>query len=261
MVVRMKKSLIYFFYNIKILFRHKTNFILELANIIFNQLISLTFLYIIASTLPKLEGWSINELILVYGYLMLNKGVADLASSGLYDIEMLIRNGKLDTLLIRPMPVLKQILLSRIDFVHVVNISLGVGLVIYSFTVISAIHIFTILIISLLFLILSIIVIFSLRLISMSIAFWTQTSFPIAMSIENVSDFAKYPISIYNYPIEFILTFILPFAFLSYFPVSIILGKLHFAFVFKFIAIVPVICMISLFVWSKGLKRYESSGH
>jgi len=260
--INMKKYVCYLKYNFKTMVRHKANFILDLFNLLLNQAISILFLYIIATNLPELGGWNITELILIYGYFLLNKGTADFLTTGLYSIEGLIQQGGLDTLIVKPMSIIQQILVSKIDLSQIVNITIGFSLIISSIASLGITSIFRVLLISIGFLLVSILVIFSLRLISMSIAFWTQTSFPVAISIDNISVFAKYPLNIYSISLEKILTIILPYAFIAYFPVALVLGKIAVTTTISYIVfVIPVIFLLSLLIWKKGLQRYESSGH
>ena len=71
---------------------------------------------------------------------------------------------------------------------------------------------------------------------------------------------AEYPISIYKKGMIFIFTFIIPYAFINYYPLLFILGKnnnILFAFspILVFIYLIP--CLI---IFNIGLKRYSSAG-
>ena len=103
-------------------------------------------------------------------------------------------------------------------------------------------------------------VVFSIRLICMSVSFWTLTSFPVAIAVDNVSDFAKYPTSIYNKGVKFILDYIIPFAVLAYFP-TLVLLKGDVKVLFVSVAITVVLFLLSMIVWRIGIKNYKSSGH
>ena len=64
-----------------------------------------------------------------------------------------------------------------------------------------------------------------IKLITSSIAFWTKRSGHITHMFYMVNDFAKYPTTIYNRVLSFIITFIIPFAFTAFFPASYFLGN------------------------------------
>lgn len=249
-------------YNFKVFISQKVDFMLNILSVILNQFITLMFFYIIVTKLPNLKGWSLNSLILVYGLYLFNKGGADLFSAGAYNLETLIQEGTLDSFITKPIPVLLQVFVSQFDFFQLVNIFVGIVLLGFLFykDVIS-LNIFSIVCIAF-FQIDSVILVFFLKVLTMSIAFWTQTGYPVTSSVDNLSEFAKYPLSIYKRFVSFVLTFIFPYAFLSFFPALILLSISNiYMCVLITIVVTLIIIIISLLIWTKGLKRYESSGH
>ena len=94
----------------------------------------------------------------------------------------------------------------------------------------------------------------------MTVAFWTLTSFPIAIAVDNVSNFSKYPSVIYHKSLGFILNYLLPFSVIAYYPILVIL-KEQYIYLYMSLLIVSIMLIIALFVWKIGLKNYKSSGH
>jgi ABC-2 type transport system permease protein len=76
-----------------------------------------------------------------------------------------------------------------------------------------------------------------------------------------ISNFAKYPMSIYSNAIKGVLTFIIPFAFTGYYPGAYFLGKesMFMGVIMTFLVAV-IGTFIAYFVWLAGIKAYESSG-
>ena len=71
---------------------------------------------------------------------------------------------------------------------------------------------------------------------------------------------AQYPISIFNKGFRFFFTFIVPFAFVNYYPLLYLLDiKTN-----KLLIISPILTIIyliiSIFVFYRGVKRYSSTG-
>ena len=75
------------------------------------------------------------------------------------------------------------------------------------------------------------------------------------------NDFAKYPISIYNSLLRWLISFIVPFAFTAYYPASYFLqDKDVFFNIGGLILISLIFFCISLKLWDRGLDAYESAG-
>jgi len=257
----LKTYKIFFLQYLKSMLSHKIDFILNVLSISLNQLISLIFLYIIHTTVPNLNGWSTDELLLLYSLFLFNKGLAGFFTNGLYDIEYYIKKGELDRYLIRPVSPLTQILMGNVDFTQIVNIVAGIGLLIYTIPSLNVILNVKTCLIFTTFTLISLVLFFSIKLLTMSIAFWTLTSFPLTIAVENLSDFSKYPINIFPQEIKFILIFILPWAFISYYPAAYLLLRLtNYLYILLAIIISCVLFIISIYTWKKGLKHYGSAG-
>lgn len=244
----------------KSLKKHKIDTLLSFLNICANQVISILFLYIIFESVPSLHGYSKDELLLIYGIFVFNKGIAAFFTESLYEIESQVKAGTFDGILVRPVRPIIQIMGLNLGFGEFVNIGIGLAMIITMLPVVKTKMTIWDIIIIILFVLLSVIVVFSIRLICMSVSFWTLTSFPIAIAVDNVSDFAKYPTSIYNKGVKFILDYIIPFAVLAYFP-TLVLLKGDVKVLLVSLAVTVVLFVLSMIVWRFGIKSYKSSGH
>lgn len=102
----------------------------------------------------------------------------------------------------------------------------------------------------------------SIKLLRASLSFWTMNSMQVMVTIYNISDFAKYPITIFPAMIQTLITYIVPFAFVSFFPAFVLLNQADGVSILiqSFIAL-SITLSLALFVWNKGLKGFQSSGH
>jgi ABC-2 type transport system permease protein len=101
----------------------------------------------------------------------------------------------------------------------------------------------------------------SIKLLFASIAFWIKFSQAVLFMNYQVSDFAKYPLSIYSKWMKVILSFIIPFAFTAYYPAGYFVGKVNLKFAALGTCLVSIIMFaIAYTVWLMGIKAYESAG-
>ena len=101
-----------------------------------------------------------------------------------------------------------------------------------------------------------------IKLFFASLAFWVKNSGGILQLAYNMSDFAKYPISIYSKPIQLILSTLVPFAFVAFYPATYFLAgnaALKLIGVEVLIAIMGWVIAYSTF--NKGISIYESAGN
>jgi ABC-2 type transport system permease protein len=97
-------------------------------------------------------------------------------------------------------------------------------------------------------------------------AFWIVRSEAIqGIFFWNLKDFIRYPISIYHVSIQVVLTLIIPYAFVSFYPAQYFLSKNDFLIfhpVFRFLAPIVGALMFAgaIAFWNLGVKHYESTG-
>jgi ABC-2 type transport system permease protein len=108
---------------------------------------------------------------------------------------------------------------------------------------------------------------FGINLAIATSSFWfirNDTLRWVIMSLEQ--EFSRYPISIYQRGVRVILAFVLPFAFMNYFPATFLLHKhedgLHLnPIVGLFTPVVGACVLAAAYAfWRIGLNRYQGTG-
>jgi ABC-2 type transport system permease protein len=103
----------------------------------------------------------------------------------------------------------------------------------------------------------------AVKLLYASLAFWMKVSGPVLNTAYTLSDFAKYPINIYEKSVRFVITWIVPFGYVAYIPATYFLREkvnpLTSIGVECLIAV--VLFAIAYAVFDKGSKTYESTGN
>ncbi|MCB4987084.1 ABC-2 family transporter protein, partial [Streptococcus mutans] len=88
---------------IKQILEYKADFIIGLTGVIVSQGFTLVFLSIIFSKIPRLVGWSFHDIMFIYGFSLLPKGIDHLFFDNLWALgQRLIRRGDFDKYLLRP---------------------------------------------------------------------------------------------------------------------------------------------------------------
>ena len=101
----------------------------------------------------------------------------------------------------------------------------------------------------------------AIKIAGAALALWIKSSGSILQIFYMTSDFAKYPVTIYNGFIKNIVTYIIPFAFTAYYPASYILRGNNPWFCFGAgTGIAVVLLTLSILLWNRGIKSYESAG-
>ena len=226
---------------------------------------------VIFSKFNNINGWSYYEVLFLF-----NINWISYSFSGLFfwapmlNLGETIRNGEFDSYLIRPMDPLAHIVLKQFQYTFIARLFLAL-----IFFADSIIHLGVVWNISkVIFLIVTVFsgfVIHSAILVLIgAISFWIiqNREFGKLLSDNNngIRTFIDFPVSIYKKGIQFVLTFIFPYAFINFYPATFILNKAGegiFQPVFQYMAPVVAISLAVLAwkIWNRGLRRYNSIGN
>ena len=225
------------------------------------QAVEIIFIWIVFQNTENLAGWNFMQIMLLYGITLLSVGIADFCFDALYDIgPKYIREGDFDKILLRPVHPLLSIIGGSKEFTSLGYFLLGLIITIIMLVKL-AIQITIFLILKIVFFsIVGALIIGGINTICSISSFWTYRSNEFIWSVYQIYTFAQYPIDIYNGFIKFLITVILPFAFVAYFPTMNYLGwDIYLIYLSPIVAI--VLWIIAVKVWNLALNKYRSTGN
>ncbi|MFB6199504.1 MAG: ABC transporter permease [Candidatus Nanohaloarchaea archaeon] len=264
--MKMKKHLRiylqYFVQYLKTRLVYKTDFLLGLTSQLTSLIVSLAFLTLIFTRVESINGWTFNQLLLLAGF---GGFVMNLHHIFLFNIYMLGRKyivkGKMDRLLVRPLNPLFQVYADGVSDDNISKFIANAALIIYAASQLS-INLTLVKIVYTFLAVFSGVMIFAgIFLLFASTAFWTGRSRSAMWLVFNLTDFRKYPFGIYSVPLQALLTTLVPLAFASFFPVTLLIGKPGWE-VWQIVTLFagPVFYLVAYRFWKFGLSNYSSTG-
>lgn len=247
---------------IKTLIEYRMDFILGLVGFLFVQAVGVIFINLIFNVIPSLKGWSFYEILFIYGFAQIPRGIDHVFTDQLWIFSwQTILEGKFDKYLVRPLNPLFQVIVEKFQPDGFGEIIIGTILLVISWINLGLeISVWRILVL-ITVIIFSSFIYTAIKLAITSIAFWVKFAQSYLFMVYQLSTFVKYPITIYPVWIKGILTFIIPFAFTGYYPSAYFLGREDF---FSGILLTCIVGVVSSFIayriWLIGMGRYESSG-
>ncbi|HER5554953.1 TPA: ABC-2 family transporter protein [Streptococcus pyogenes] len=245
---------------IKQILEYKADFIIGLSGVLISQYFTLVFLSIIFSKIPKLVGWSFYEIMFIYGFSLLPKGIDHLLFDNLWALgQRLIRKGEFDKYLLRPISPLFHVMVETFQVDALGEIIFALILLFYTLPYMDwTFPRIMILIMSIFF---ATLIYTSIKVIAASISFWSKQSGGLLYIFYMFNDFAKYPVTIYNSTIRWVISYILPFAFTAFYPASYFLTKKNFLYNIGGLIFISILfSLLSIRIWDKGINNYESAG-
>lgn len=248
---------------IKGLLQSKVNFLIGFIGFLVGQITSLFFLSVVFNNIHSLNGWSFNEMLFIYGFSQIPKGLDHFFTDNIWNLSArIVVKGEFDKYLLRPINPLFHLISETLQPDAFGELIVGCTIIIYSCTKMHlSFNIFNF-ITFLLIVFFGAIIYFSIKLFVASLSFWIKKSLSILKIIYSFSDFAKYPLSIYPKWINFLITILFPFAFTACIPATAFLGKSNLLQITLYTLISAFISWkISYFAWNVGINHYESSGN
>lgn len=248
---------------LKTIMQSKIDFLMGLFGFFFTQVMGIAFLYLVFQQIPSLQGWTLDQLIFIYGFAQIPRGIDHLFTDNIWMVAWrLVISGDFDRYMLRPMNLFFQVISEKLQPDALGELLVGTILIVRSFSkgivIIDAMHmmLFFVSILA------GALIYTSIKLFFASLAFWVKISGPFLQTAYEMADFAKYPTEIYAKGIRFLITWVIPFAFVAYLPASFFLKSSTSA------GIIGIECGIALIFWciayavfNRGTHVYESAGN
>lgn len=246
---------------IKSRLEYKTSFVLDSISQFF---VFFSLYYTIIGMFTKfsnIKEYTIYEVLLCFGIIHFGFSVSETFFRGFDRFEDLIIDGSLDRFLVRPQNLIAQVFASEIDFVKIFRILQSIIILIISLIKLNINwSIYKIINLSLM-LLASTIIFLSLFILTASYCFITIQG----LEVKNIltdggKHMAQYPIDIYKSFIKKFFTYIIPYAFINYYPLMYFLNKTDNKIYILSPIVVLFFFIISIFCFNFGLKHYSSTG-
>jgi ABC-2 type transport system permease protein len=228
-------------------------------------LLALLFLFNNFHALSDTEQhiWSRDEVLFIYGFSLVPMAFFDAFAMSFYMFsDKYIVQGELDRLLLRPLSSLFQLFMEGISFDFIADLTLGFGLLGYAWHRVGpAIDVLVLLeFLAMVFGAWGVLT--GVFLAMTSISFWSQDRLSFLPPVYNLLNFARYPLNIYRPAIRVLLTFIVPFGFVAFYPSTAFLKSgenfRHYALAVPFAGVFML--ALGALTWRAGIRRYSGAG-
>lgn len=242
---------------------YKANVIIGIIAFLFTEATSLFTLYILVSSVPSIDGYTIYHVGLLFGLTNMAVGIDHLLTDRLWTVAYWeVRSGKLDHLFLRPLPVLFQVIASEVQLEALGEIIVAIALISLCGSQLVITGGTGAILTVILGIFCASIIISSFKVFVAALAFKFKRSGPLLQFIYNFSGYTKYPMKIYPKIIQVILTFIIPLGLCLFFPFENLFAPVHNPWLLcgGMIGFTIIFASICIIFWNRLIKKYESTG-
>lgn len=252
----------YFLQYAKVRLAYKGDFFVSVLTTIVASAFGIALVFLLFQRAPVISGWTFDEILFLYGFGLIPLSLFNVVSINLYYFgEVYIVEGKFDRILLRPVHSLFQVMSEQFRLESLTDTAIGLGVVFYIHGklgldygpgewLLLAFAAFC-----------GLVIYFSVFLILTCVSFWVEDRVGIIPPVYNMLTFGRYPLSIYSPVIQFLLSWIVPFGFATFYPSAKLLGHIEYDPYFLALPLVTaVFCAMSIMLWNRGVRNYSSTG-
>lgn len=241
---------------------YRWDFIAQFVTDLMFQVVNLVFILVIFKHTTDLSGWSQGEILFIYGYFLIPWSLF-MSFINLWTFnERYIIQGELDRILTRPVHSLLQIIMENMTPESLVGAINGFIVMAWGMSTLDIEWTWYDPLLLVLFVFGGFFVYAGINIALTSISLYTDSKTDIQPIMFNIGNYGRYPINIYHRIMQIILTWVLPFAFVGFYPASFLLDRSEWQ---TFALLTPVVGLLYLFFgvfcWNRGIRHYRGAGN
>ena len=204
--------------------------------------------------------WSFHEVLVVLGLFQLFIGLVDaLLTPNVLDFTEHLRLGTMDFILTKPLNSQFHASLRRINVWRLADALLGLGTIVYAVARLQASPALDRVLMFVSLGVCAAIILYAIIMLLITSAFWF-------VQLENVMELlftfyeaGRFPVNIFPAWVRALLTFVVPIAFITSVPASVLLGRLNGEFVLYAAGVAAALFTASALFWRFAVRHYSSA--
>ncbi len=243
---------------------YRMDLLLQGLDELMRGLVAIALLEVYIAQSPGLAEWKPWELTFILGFSMVPVALFHCLCGNLYQLSSVyIIQGNLDRVLLRPYPTFLQICFDRLAIEDLSGVVLGCVVMAVAVphlgpAALAPTHLGLLLLLmaSAFVLVVAIFMAFAAS------GFWFEDRVGMVPPVYNLMELGRWPNSIYHPALRLVLTCVIPFSFVAFYPASIFTG--HAGVSSGYALLTPVVATLALgvavWMWRTGVRRYNSAG-
>lgn len=240
---------------------YKGNFLMKCLAFALTDFIGPVLSLLIYSTTMGIPGWSLHEFLLFQGTLVVFMGLGHIFVLALpYDTIHAIDRGEFDKYMVKPFSPLVYLITQSVLVEGVVEVLAGAFIVGFAMFKLQ-LSVFSFNFLLYLFLLaLGFLFQAGVMILVSALAFFVVKSDALMHLYFKLSDFGRWPITIYSPLLKLTLVFFFPIAVSSFFPADVLLHGFSWTVMLQSVIPVALFFAIAVAVWNLAMRRYSSAG-
>ena len=247
--------------DIKSKMSYRADFIISTLGMIFTNIAGFVSFWILFRNFPSIKGWSYYEMLYLYGFSLISLTPVQCLFDNNWSLRINVYSGDFIKYCFRPINLFFYYQSEVFDIKGLGQFAFGIGTLAYSWSKIDLEFTPLVLLKTIVFLITASLIMIALQNAAAATCFWITNSFYVLDLVFRFKDYAKYPITIFSSVFRFIFTFIMPIAFIAYYPSLVILRPDEVPILSWLSPLIGCIFFfVSYKIWMYGAMKYSGTG-
>ena len=247
--------------DIKSKMSYRADFLISTIGMICTNISGFISFWILFRNFPSINGWGYYEMLFLYGFSLVSLTPVQCLFDNNWSLRQYVYSGDFIKYCFRPINLFFYFQSEVFDIKGLGQLAFGLGTLCYSWAKIGLpVTPFMILKMAVFLLTASLIMI-ALQNAAAATCFWIQNSFYVLDLAYKFIDYAKYPVTIFSPVFRFIFTFLIPIAFIAYYPSLVVLRPDSVPILSWLSPLIGIaFFFISYKIWMKGATKYSGTG-
>lgn len=240
---------------------YRADFIISTIGMLFTNIAGFITFWILFHNFNEINGWGYYEILFFYGFSLIALTPMQCLFDNNWNLRMHVYNGDFIKYCFRPINLFFYYMSEVFDIKGLEQLAIGIGTLAYAWNHLGLpVTIFTILKLILALITASLFMI-AIMNIAAATCFWILNSGYVMVTMFKFTDYAKYPADIYNKVFRFVFTFVIPIAFIAYYPSLLFLRPDNIPLLTILSPVIGILFFyISYRIWMKGAMSYNGTG-
>lgn len=240
---------------------YRADFVISNIGMIVSNLVGFVTFYILFQNFPSINGWTMYEMLFLYGFSLVALTPVQCFFDNNWNLRYAVKTGDFIKYCFRPINIFFYYISEVFDVKGLGQLAFGVGTLVYAWSHLALPVTAATIAQTVLFLIAASLFMIAIMNFAAATCFWIQNSGYIMVIMFRFKDFAKYPASIFNSVFRIVFTFVIPIAFIAYYP-SLVVLRPNSVPLLSWLS--PVIGLIFFYLsyrfWLLGARKYDGTG-
>lgn len=247
---------------IKAKMQYRVDFIISTFGIIATNVSGIFTLWLIFENIPLLMGLNYHEMLFIYSFSVLALTPVQLFFDNIWNMWSHLISGTFIKYYLKPVNVMFYYMSEIFDIKGLSQMIIGIIGLVYASIQLNIQWSFLSVLLFVIYVIGASLIMISLMIMAASTGFWITDPFNVISLVNRFSEFARYPVTIFNSFFKFVFTFLIPIGFIAYYPSQIFLNPLggNPAVVYLSPLIGVLLFTLAYLIWNKGINSYTGTG-